>query len=254
MPACHTSLPYVQRLIANPPAEPFKALSRRPNGYRQTHEYRQWRDETAAWHASIADWFRDGLDLLVAPDSVCVTIYGQPLEQTRLTRLPNGTIRRAGPSLAGQRPPLQPGERLPDYWVAPLELPGPRQDIAKFLEQNSRHGDHYVRWNLEDRILQHAQEHDILPPNDAWRQLRDPIRKLAIRWISAARELTDPEPLALIRQAAGHPADQNLFLHNLAVASGELIASMSVTNPGAVAWWLYHTKPGHTERETGAAA
>ena len=249
MSACHNALPQIRHIIANPPAEPFRDLPRRPNGYRRTPEYGQWQAETDAWHTTIADRFHNGLDLLVAPNAVCVTFYGQPLEQTRLTRLANGTIRWAGPALAGPRPPLQPGEQLPDYWSPPLELPGPRQNIAKFLEQNSRHGDHYVRWDLDERILQHAQHHDIMPPNDAWRQLRDPIRQLAIRWISAARELIDPAPLALIRQAAGHPTGHNLFLHNLAATAGELIAGLSATNPGAVAWWLHHTTPGHTERE-----
>ena len=230
----HTPRQQVRRIIANKSAEPFTELPRRPNGYLQTPKYRQWLADTNAWHSRIASWLRGGLALSAESDTVCVTLFGQPLEQTRLTKLPNGLIRWPGPAIPDQRPPLQPGERRPEYWAAPLELPGPRQDIAKFLEQNSKHGDYYVRWDLEERIQHHAADNDIEPPPEVWRAIRAHTKDLAIRWIAAARDLIDPQPLAQIRQAAGHPTGRNLFLHNLAATSGDLITGLSATNPGAI--------------------
>ena len=245
-----TALQNVTTILSSRPEEPFLDLPRRPNGYRDTPQYRQWLADTEAWMQSIVKWFRKGLALNSEPDTVCVTLYDRPLESTRLTRLPDGLMRWPGPyNKTGKQPlPLQPGERLPRYWVAPLELPGPRQTVDKFLEQNSKQSDHYASWGLEPRVFHHARDNGIQPPEEAWRDIHYHIKPLALQWVAAANQLIDPDPLVRIRKAAGNAIGHNLFFHNFSVASGNVIDDLSITNPGIVAWWLCHLSPGHRER------
>ena len=225
-------------------------LPRRPNGYRDTASYRQWLADTEAWLQNIVKWYQQGLSLNSEPHTVCITLYAHPLESTRLTKLPNGLIRWPGPYAGSAEQPLwlQPDEQLPHYWVSPLELCGPRQTVEKFLEQNSKRGDPYATWDLDNRILLHTRDNNIYPPTEAYHGICHHIQPLALRWIAAAHELIDPDPLLRIRKAAGHAIGYNLFFYNLSVSSGELIQDLAVTNPGIAAWWLYHLSPAHTER------
>ena len=250
MPRYDSALQKIGTILSSRPKEPFLDLPRRPNGYRDTPSYRQWMADTEAWIQNVVKWFHEGLSLYSEPDTVCVTLYDHPLESTRLTRLPDGLMRWPGPAATNGEQPLhlQPGEQLPRFWVAPLELPGPRQTVSKFLEQNSKRNDHYTTWDLDKRVFCHAQHTGIQPPPDAWQDIRHTIKPLALRWIAAAHELIDPEPLLRIRKAAGNAIGHNLFFHNLSVASGDLIDDLAATNPGIVAWWLCHLSPGHKAR------
>lgn len=225
-------------------------LPRRPNGYRDTPQYRQWLADTKAWLGTIVKWFHEGLALNSETETVCITLYDHPLESTRLTRLPSGMIRWPGPydKTGAQSLRLQPGEQMPHYWVAPLELRGPRQTIDKFLEQNSNRSDYHTMWDLDRRVFRHARDNGIEPPVEAYRDIIYNIRPLALRWIAAAHLLIDPEPLRRIRKAAGNAIGHNLFFHNLSVASADIIDDLAQTNPGIAAWWLNNLSPGHKER------
>lgn len=235
----------LKSLQAGYPPEPFRDLPRRPNGYRDKPEYKEWQQGVRDQHNRILCWYQDQLRI-VAPDpnSLRLELAGRPVPGHDFRVLADSSVRLDTESAGKMYPDYTP-EDMPPGWTRPLEIPGPGADIEKFMTSNQSRHDTDKVWQLRYRLNKAAPpstfdtHHRDLPGLDL-KPVQYHIQECLEQFIDQVRKLLDPKPFQLLNRLHGSPPTHywTLLEYNLAVLCREPLEAAAKVNPGAVACWL----------------
>lgn len=221
------------QLIAQRPTEPFTDKTvhkRRPNGYRDTPEYRDWTAADRSHCQAVQAWFDEGLDVLSNERNAAITLYGDIVAGAHFHQRADGAFDWQGlPQRCGFTPPYP-------NWAPSVPLPTPKADLAVFLANIKSH-----HWNPLQQIKNHVGP--ILPSGQYTINVPDGI---ILQWAGALRRLLDPAVIRLLRQICGPRLQPTLRLYNAAVIGQDALRSLRITNPGAAAWYLYRLNSQHS--------
>ncbi len=227
------------------PQEPFLDRPRRPNGYRDKPEYKEWQQGVWDQNRRILFWYQENLRLC-SPETNALRLElgGRPVPGFAFHKLPDGTVRIDVEFSRRMYPELNPVE-LPKGWTRPLEIPGPGAETSSFLHNNRSRNNADKVWNLQNCIEAAAPPSALDPfypylPGQKLPAVRDYIEEVLECFVDQVRRLLDPEPFRLLnRLYGGAPTSYwTLLEYNLAVHSGAVLVAAAAANPGAVAYWL----------------
>lgn len=149
----------LKSLQAGYPPEPFRDLPRRPNGYRDKPEYKEWQQGVRDQNRRILCWYQDQLRLTApGPKALRLELAGRTIPGHDFRVLSDGSVRLDTEAAINMYPEHAPDD-IPAGWTRPLEIPGPGADAAKFMNSNASRNNDYKVWNLTDRIA------DAAPPS-----------------------------------------------------------------------------------------
>ena len=235
----------LKSLAAGYPVEPFRDLPRRPNGYRDKPEYKEWQQGVRDQHTRILFWYEDQLRI-VAPDrnSVRLELAGRPVPGHDFRVLPDGSVRIDTEAVTKMYPEYTL-ETMPHNWTRPLEIPGPSADIEKFMTSNRSRNDPDKVWTLQNRLKATAPPSALdgnyreLPGLDL-RPVKYHIQECLEQFVDQVRKLLSPKPFQLLNRLYGSQPTHywTLLDYNLAVLCREQLEIAAKANPGAVAAWL----------------
>lgn len=242
MPPDQQAIADLLRLDSTYPREPFLDRPRRPNGYRNTPEYREWQKAVAGHEAELARWYQAHLAVDASePDGLRLRLAGRPVTGSQFRQLPDGSVQMDRPFARIIYPHLQ--SSIPG-WTRPLEMPGPRQNIDAFLEANDRRQDITRRWNLTEAIRRTARrltgpDRDL--PGLTLCPVQEQIHELTRQFVMNLNSRLDPDRFRLLAKLQGGPPPRpwTLLDYNLAVHSGAALAAAAADHPGVVAAWLH---------------
>lgn len=232
-----------REILKTQPPEPYAGRKRRPNGYRNQPEYRQWQQDRQKWAGKLLDWHRDGIDVYGDALEAKVTLYGETVTGTAYRKQPAGWILYEADQPLYERP-----ERC-EEWAPKVRMPGARESLALVFEHD--HKKSLQWWDLKRRIQNMTDRQEIrvysefMLNNKNEDGLREYDKELEVicgqartRWAEAVRILLDPGAVTRLRKWTGQKAEHNLLNHNLAVAGAGPLSEAAKTNPGALAWWM----------------
>lgn len=85
----------LERIIAARPVEPFTdktKFKRRPNNYRDTPEYRNWRTAAKNHNGAVNRWFQQGLGVIRNEHDSASTLYGDIIHGAHFHKRDNGVF------------------------------------------------------------------------------------------------------------------------------------------------------------------
>ena len=227
------------------PVEPFRDLPRRPNGYREKPEYKEWQQGVRDQHTRILCWYQDQLRLVApGPKALRLELAGRPIPGHDFRVLADGSVRLDCEYAAKMYPDHEPAA-IPAGWTRPLEIPGPGADTAKFMTRNASRNNTDKVWSLQNRINTAAppsalDSHYRRLPGMDLRIVQNYIDECLEHFVDQLRQILNPEPFQLLNRLHGSPPTHywTLLEYNLAVLCREPLETAAKVNPGAVACWL----------------
>ena len=232
-----------KEILKTQPPEPYAGRKRRPNGYRDQPEYRQWQQDRKKWAGKLLDWHRYGIDVYGDALEAKVTLYGETVTGTAYRKQPAGWILYDADQPLYERP-----ERC-EEWAPKVRMPGARESLDLVFEHDHKKSLHW--WYLKHRIQNMTERQEIrvysefMLNNKNEDGLREYEKELEVicgrartRWAEAVRILLDPGAVTRLRKWTGQKAEHNLLNYNLAVAGAGPLSEAAKTNPGALAWWM----------------
>ena len=235
----NAAIAQLRELVNAFPREPFRDRPRRPNGYRNTPEYRQWQQDTCAHENRIHQWHKQHIQI-VAPDPQRLEIHvaGQALPPYSAVRQTNGAI-----YITPQMPPaFDPArEKVMDLPTRPLELPGPEQDLGKWLSYNARRQSDARRWDLAGAVCRRFSGYHDLSLHLELPATRPFLAELNQEYLERLRQWIDYRRLTRLIGLSGGALSRpwTLLDYWLLITSGDILEATAATSPGAVAGWLY---------------
>lgn len=236
-----TAMGELREILEAQPPEPYTGRPRRPNGYRDTPEYRKWVKDRQEWIGRLLQWETAGLEVPESDRRAEIRFYGETVPGTAFERRPDGCIKHH---------PAQPyitPEPFPE-WAPDHPTPKPKEKIGSFLD---RLGHAVTIWYVSRHMDNLLERHGAYMHSQFYRNnkndllyqdyVRDRGRSyvgIQRRWLEAVRRIMDPKAIAALSKLAGQPMHCNLRNHNLAVSCLRVIQEAAAANPGAVAWWL----------------
>ena len=232
-----------REILKTQPPEPYTGRKRRPNGYRNQTEYRQWQQDRQQWAGKLLDWHRDGIDVYGDALEAKVTLYGETVTGTAYRKQPAGWI------LYEADQPLYERPEHCEEWAPKVRMPGAKESLALVFEHD--HKKSLQWWDLKRRIQNMTDRQEIRvysefmlnnKNEDGLREYEKELEAICgqarTRWAEAVRVLLDPGAVTRLRKWTGQKAEHNLQNYNLAVAGAGPLSEAAETNPGALAWWM----------------